>query len=128
MSTRKAFTPQDLRELAAEPLDEFHPHLLDAMRGALRFCADVIDAANEALREQSALQAKEAEIAALKERLAFLTEPGALRFVEEDAGMYRVYQDRAPVENVHHFWQSMTARYYPSADEAIDSARAEVQK
>jgi len=50
MSTRKAFTPQELRELADEPLDAFHPHLIDTMRGALRFCADVIDAANLALQ------------------------------------------------------------------------------
>lgn len=50
MSTRKPYTPQELRELADEPLDAFHPHLLDAMRAALRFCADVIDAANEAPR------------------------------------------------------------------------------
>lgn len=50
MTTRKAFTPAELRELAKEPYDFHHPHLLDAMRGALLFCADVIDAANEALR------------------------------------------------------------------------------
>ena len=49
MTARKAYTPEELRELAAEPLDVFHPHLVDTMRGALRFSADVIEAANEAL-------------------------------------------------------------------------------
>lgn len=52
MPVRKAYTPEELRELAAEPLDAFHPHLLAVMRGALRFSADVIEAANAALRPQ----------------------------------------------------------------------------
>lgn len=55
MSVRKAYTPEELRELAAEPLDVFHPHLLAAMRGALRFSADMIEAANEALRPPAAM-------------------------------------------------------------------------
>lgn len=54
MTARKAFTPAELRELAAEPYDFHHPHLLDALRSALLFCADVIDAANEALRQPGA--------------------------------------------------------------------------
>lgn len=54
MTTRKAFTPAELRDLANEPHDFHHPHLLDAMRGALLFCADVIDAANEAVRQPGA--------------------------------------------------------------------------
>jgi hypothetical protein len=47
---RKAYTTAELRELAKEPADAMHPHLLDAQRDALRYAADVIDAANEALR------------------------------------------------------------------------------
>ena len=54
MTARKAFTPVELRELAKEPYDFHHPHLLDALRSALLFCADVIDAANEALRQPGA--------------------------------------------------------------------------
>ena len=73
---------------------------------------------------QASLLAKEVECEALRERLAFLTQPGALRFVEEDSGMYRAYEDKAPADAEQHFWQSMTTLYYPSAAEAIDAARA----
>ena len=67
MTTRKAYTPNELRELAAEPLDVFHPHVVDCMRGALAFCADVIDAANQAVAPLNAeAAAKDAEIKRLK--------------------------------------------------------------
>lgn len=75
-------------------------------------------------RVDASLLAKEAECEALRERLAFLTQPGALRFVEEESGMYRAYEDKAPADAEQHFWQSMTTLYYPSAAEAIDAARA----
>jgi len=67
---------------------------------------------------QAALQAQAADTA----RLAFLTDPKALRFVEECAGLYRVYEDKAPAAAAQHLWQSVTALYYPSAAEAIDAA------
>jgi hypothetical protein len=77
---------------------------------------------------QSALEAERQvhadEVERLRARLAFLTTPGALRFVEEDTGMYRVYEDKAPPERTTHFWRSITTLYYPSAAEAIDAARA----
>ena len=78
------------------------------------------DQAQSAL--ESERQAHAAEVERLRARLAFLTQPGALRFVEEDSGMYRVYEDEAPPERETHFWQSVTSLYYPSAAEAIDAA------
>lgn len=57
-----------------------------------------------------------------KLRLAFLTEPGKPRRVEENKGMYRVYEDAAPSHYEHSVWRAMTYLYYATAEIAIDEA------
>lgn len=57
-------------------------------------------------------------------RLAFLCNPAAGRYIEQEGGLWRVYHDIAPAEAERHDWRAMTYKFYPTADEAIDAALA----
>lgn len=59
------------------------------------------------------------------ELLDFICDNDRQRMVEQSGGFWRVYQDEAPLEAVHHLWQSMTSRWHPTAREAINAARKE---
>lgn len=65
--TRRTFTPDELRELAKDR----SPFFVDTARSALTYCADVLEAADKAVRHEAAdaLQARR-ELAELKESRA----------------------------------------------------------
>lgn len=79
--TRRAFTPDELRVLAKVR----GPFFADTARAALAYCADVLDAADKAVRHEAAdaLQARR-ELAAAEARNATLT---------DDAARYRWLRD-----------------------------------
>lgn len=62
MSPDAIYTPQSLRELADEVPSPFKPHLMDEYRKALRWSANVIEAADAVIEENriAALTPKEA--------------------------------------------------------------------
>ena len=51
MSPDATYTPKSLRELADEQPSPFKPHLMDAYRKALRWSANVIEAADAVIEE-----------------------------------------------------------------------------
>lgn len=71
---------------------------------------------------RSATQADAAEVGEDARRLAFLCNPKAGRYIEEENGMWRVYHDIAPASAERHDWRAMTMKFYPTAAEAIDAA------
>jgi hypothetical protein len=56
-------------------------------------------------------------------RLDFLCGDGEQnRMIERENGVWRVYKDVAPAENVHPLFAGITDRWYPTPREAIDAA------
>ncbi len=55
------YTPKELRELADRQASPLSPHLMDEYRRALRWSANVIEAANELIRARSEVAPKTTE-------------------------------------------------------------------
>lgn len=75
---------------------------------------------------ESQLAEMRAEVERLREdarRLDFMCDKTALRFIESDGDMWRVYQDEAPAEASAHHWLAIVSNWHATPREAIDAAR-----
>lgn len=70
------------------------------------------------------IEAALSKLEADAQRLDFLCNAGKDRFVQEEGGLWRVYQDEADGDQKHQFWQAMHPHHCTTPREAIDMARA----